>query len=149
PLGEGFEPDVSDWEAAAAAVLRKARKLDADAPDGQVWDALSTTTLDGITVPALGTPATSGDVPQPGLPGQSPFTRGSASVRTGWDIRARFADPDPARTREHIDADLTGGVNSLWLTLGDGAIAQGDLPEVLETVHLDLAPVILDAPHDP
>lgn len=147
PLGEGFEPDVRDWEAAAAAVLRKARKLDADAPDSQVWDALASTTLDGITVSALGTP-TAG-LPEAGMPGQAPFTRGRTAGPATWDIRARFADPDPARTREHIAADLDGGVNSLWLTLGIGAIDHSDLPALLEPVYLDLAPVILEAPHDP
>lgn len=149
PLGEGFEPHVRDWETAAAAVLRKARKLDAEAPDSQVWDALASTSLDGITISALGTPHETADLPEPGMPGQAPFTRGRTAGPAVWDIRARFADPDPARTREHIAGDLAGGVNSLWLTLGPGAIEQGDVPALLEPVYLDLAPVILDAPHDP
>src|SRR5690625_1325149 len=132
PLGEGFEPDVRDWEAAAAAVLRKARTLDADAPDSQVWNALASTTLDGIAVSALGTPRETTDLPEAGMPGQAPFTRGRTAGPATWDIRARFADPDPARTREHIGADLDGGVNSLWLTLEPGAIDHSDLPALLE-----------------
>src|SRR5699024_11372708 len=104
---------------------------------------------DGITVSALGTPRETTELPEAGMPGQAPFTRGRTAGPATWDIRARFADPDPARTREHISADLDGGVNSLWLTLEPGAIELADVPALLEPVYLDLAPVILDAPHDP
>ena len=41
--------------------------------------------------------------------------------------------------------DLENGVTSLWLGVGAGGIAAGDLPEVLAGVLLDLAPVVLDA----
>ena len=46
----------AEWEAAAAAVLRKVRRLTDDAPDAQVWDKLTRTTFDGIGVTPLGTP---------------------------------------------------------------------------------------------
>lgn len=151
PLAEGFEHDVSEWEKAAADVLRKARKLDADADDDGVWGALSTVTLDGITVPPLGIPSASAPFAHNELPGQAPYTRGATAARPDnqWDIRAKFADSDNDRTREHITTDLENGVNSLWLAVGDDAIATTDLARLLDPVFLDLAPVVLDAPHTP
>ena len=56
-VGEGDTYDVHAWEAATAAVLRKARRLGEDAPDADVWAALSRTTLDGIEVAPIGQPA--------------------------------------------------------------------------------------------
>ena len=53
----GDEHTRADWEGAAAAVLRKARLLSKDEPDSDVWRRLSRTTLDGIPVSPLGTPA--------------------------------------------------------------------------------------------
>ena len=50
----------ADWEKAAAAVLRKAGRLRDDDPDDAVWAKLSRTTLDGIQVSPLGTPAAHG-----------------------------------------------------------------------------------------
>src|SRR5687767_12094377 len=47
---------VADWEAAAAEVLRKAKRLGADDADALVWDKLTKTTLDGIEITPLGTP---------------------------------------------------------------------------------------------
>ena len=151
PLAEGFDHEVAEWEKATAAVLRKTKRLGDDAPDADVWELLTTTTLDGITVPPLGTPETARDVPDPGLPGQAPFTRGAVVEREldGWDVRAWFTDPDVDRTAEHVVTDLENGVNSLWISVGDGAVPLDALGRILEPVFLDLAPVVLDAPLDP
>ena len=46
----------AEWEAAAAAVLRKGRRLADDDADSEVWARLTRTTLDGVPVPPLGTP---------------------------------------------------------------------------------------------
>ncbi len=150
-LAEGVEVDVSEWEKATAAVLRKTKRLADDAPDSDVWSLLSHETLDGISVTPLGTPALSEGLADPGLPGQAPFTRGAAAGREldGWDIRAWFTDPDVGVTAEHVVADIENGVNSLWLTVGEGAIPTAALARVLEPVFLDLAPVVLDAPDQP
>ena len=56
-LADGQEHDVSEWEKAAAAVLRKARRLSDDDPDETVWERLTRTTIDGIGISPLGTPA--------------------------------------------------------------------------------------------
>ena len=151
PLSKGLEHTLDEWESATAAVLRKARKLADDAPDSDVWQKLATTTLDGISVTPLGTPALTRDLADGGLPGQAPFTRGSAAAREldGWDVRAWFADPDVERTANDVVTDLENGVNSLWLSVGGGAIPADALATILEPVFLDLAAVVLDAPAEP
>ena len=156
PLAEGLEPSRDEWQKATAAVLRKSRRLADDASDSDVWDVLATTTLDGISVSPLGTPELSADLPDPGLPGQAPFTRGAAAMRGvegdaggGWDIRGWFADPDAQRTADDVAADLENGVNSVWLSLGTGGVAIESLAAILEPVFIDLAAVVIDAPSEP
>ncbi len=150
-LAEGIDVDVSEWESATAAVLRKSKRLADDAPDSDVWSVLAHSTLDGIVVTPLGTPVVSADLADPGLPGQAPFTRGASATREldGWDIRAWFTDPDVDVTAEHVVADVENGVNSLWLAVGAGAIPADALARILEPVFVDLAPVVLDAPDAP
>ena len=150
-LAEDVEVDVADWEKATAEVLRKAKRLADDAPDHDVWSVLAHETLDGISITPLGTPALTAELPEPGLPGQAPFTRGSAVTREldGWDIRAWFTDPDADVTAEHVVTDIENGVNSLWLAVGEGSIPVDALARVLEPVYVDLAPVVLDAPDAP
>ncbi|MGJ9421331.1 methylmalonyl-CoA mutase family protein [Aeromicrobium sp. CF3.5] len=149
PLAEGFESSREEWEKATAAVLRKTKKLTDDAPDSDVWSLLATTTLDGISITPLGT--TDLQIPDPGLPGQAPYTRGSTAAREldGWDNRAWFADPDPERTASDVTADLENGVNSVWLSLGTGGVPIEKLAAICEPVFIDLAAVVIDAPHEP
>ncbi len=141
----------TEWEAAAAAVLRKAGRLGENDPDAGVWTKLTRRTLDGIPVTPLGTAELTADLPTGGLPGQPPFTRGTEAMRVSatWDIRSHFADPDPEVTQRDVLADLEGGVTSLWLSVGPAGIDLADLPRLLAGVLLDLAPVVLDAPADP
>ncbi len=150
PLAEGIEHDQAAWEKATAAVLRKTRRLSEDASDTDVWDVLSTTTLDGLSITPLGTSSLVADLPEIGLPGEAPYTRGSGTADPeleGWDIRGWFTDP--ATKAEDITAELENGANSLWITIGERGIAADRLGELLEPVFLDLAPVVLDAPGDP
>lgn len=151
PLADPQAFDVSDWEQATAQVLRKLRRLDEGAPDSDVWSVLAHRTLDGLTIPPLGTP---GDrLAATELPGHAPFTRGSRTAPPtavdGWDVRAWFVDPDADLTTEHVHTDLTNGVNSLWLGVGPGAIEPHALTHVLGSVFVDLAPVVIDAPEVP
>ncbi|MDR7086022.1 methylmalonyl-CoA mutase [Aeromicrobium panaciterrae] len=150
-LADGISHEPSEWEKETAAVLRKSRRLGEDAPDSDVWQVLATSTLDGITVTPLGTASLTADLADPGLPGQAPFTRGSTATREleGWDVRAWFADPDVERTRQDVITDLENGVNSLWIRVGSGGVPIESLATVLEAVFLDLAPIALDAPHEP
>ncbi|TXL62191.1 methylmalonyl-CoA mutase family protein [Aeromicrobium terrae] len=151
PLAEGIDVDVADWEKATAAVLRKSRKLADDAPDHDVWGLLTQETLDGLSITPLGTPSLVADLDDPGLPGEAPFTRGTTATREleGWDVRGWFTDPDVDVTAQHVVTDLENGVNSLWITVGDGAVPADALARILEPVFLDLAPVVLDALDDP
>ena len=135
PLALASEQDThrqEEWEAATAAVLRKARRLGEDDPDAAVWDKLTRTTLDGIRITPLGVP---------GGP--------AASVRPdragAWDIRSFVAHPDAKLANEEALVDLDGGVTSLWVAVDE----ETDLPAVLDGVLLDLAPVVLDAPTAP
>ncbi|MGN9780409.1 methylmalonyl-CoA mutase family protein [Nonomuraea sp. ZG12] len=127
-LAAGFpSTDRDDWRALALAVLRKSG-VEAATPE----EALSSPTYDGITVAPLYDAAD--------LPAAEPFER-RARAGTGWDVRQRHDIPDP----EAVLADLTGGVTSLWLVVGDGAIPVAALPRVLKDVYLDLAPIALEA----
>ena len=151
PLSKGLEHTQDEWESATAAVLRKSRRLSDDADAGEVWSILATTTLDGISVTPLGTPTLSADLPDGGLPGQAPFTRGAAATREldGWDVRAWFTDPDAERTAQDVVTDLENGVNSLWISAGTGGVPIDALATILEPVFVDLAAVVVDAPFEP
>ncbi|HEY2205110.1 MAG TPA: methylmalonyl-CoA mutase family protein [Pseudonocardia sp.] len=146
--GEFPQPARDEWREAVAGMLRKTGRLPEDYT-GSIEDLVASTLADGVRVEALYTAEDSPD--RAGAPGVAPYVRGSRLLGAGpdgWDIRARHADPDPARTSEAVLADLTNGVASLWLVLGEGALPIDSLPQVLREVHLDLAPVALDAGTD-
>ena len=118
----------SDWEKAAATVLRKGRRLAEDAPDSDVWTKLSRTTYDGIVVAPLGTPDQLDHV----------VTHGRPTREGAWDVRTRMFGDNAAAL-----ADLESGVTSLWLLAEHIGT---DLAAALEGVRLDLAPVVLESP---
>jgi methylmalonyl-CoA mutase len=121
----------ADWEAAAAAVLRKARRLSDDDPDELAWERLTRTTLDGIAVAPLGTPEL--------LEGLT--TRGRPTRAGEWDVRSHLAvsvSPS-ASDNETLLAELEGGAGSLWLEADE----ETDWGSLLDGVLLDLAPVVL------
>ncbi|MET1059141.1 MAG: methylmalonyl-CoA mutase family protein [Nocardioides sp.] len=150
---EGDRHTRSDWEQAAAAVLRKARRLTDEDDDALVWEKLAQTTLDGIEVAPLGTRDDLDGLPETGRPGVAPYTRGREAQRpeAGWDIRPTFAGPHAKATAEAVLTDLENGATSVWLELGpaDQGLQPGDLAAILEKVYVDLAPVVLSAPSDP
>jgi methylmalonyl-CoA mutase len=124
--------DRAEWEAAAAAVLRKARRLADDDPDSLVWDKLTRRTLDGIGVTPLGTRDLVEGLATSGRP-----TRSGA-----WDVRAHLAVTGARSDNEMLLADLEGGATSLWLEAGEDPGVEG-WAALLEGVLLDLAPVVL------
>jgi methylmalonyl-CoA mutase len=149
-LAAEFDAATRDqWRELVAGVLRKAGREDLPDP---VEDALGVTVATGVRIEPLYTAEDAGDLPRAvGVPGLAPFVRGaragadpSGGVPGGWDVRQRHAHPDPAVTKEAIAADLENGVTSLWLVVGDGAIAVDALGAVLSDVLLDLAPVTVD-----
>lgn len=142
-LAGEFPPASRDqWQALVGAVLAKSGIEVPAEPEL----ALATATYDGISLAPL---YTAEDGPaDPGLPGRSPHVRGrtlDGLSALGWDVRQRHADPDAAAANRAVLADLSNGVTSLWLAVGAGAIAVADLGRVLDGVHLDLAPIALDA----
>ncbi|MEP6814669.1 MAG: methylmalonyl-CoA mutase family protein [Marmoricola sp.] len=142
--------DVSDWEASAATVLRKTGRLGEDDPDSAVWDKLTRTTLDGIEVAPLGTASLMAGLPDPGLPGTTPYTRGRKLSRpeNGWDVRASYADPDARATAAAVLTDLESGVTSIWLQVGPSGLPVDGLAAALKDVLLDVAPVVLETDGD-
>lgn len=135
PLEQGAGHTRADWEASAAAVLRKTGRLGADDADATVWDKLTRTTLDGIPVSPLGTADLLDDT----------LTSGRPTRQGAWEIAAHFADPDAKVTAADVRTDLDNGVTALWLQLGAGGLAVEDLGTVLDGVLLDVAPVTLEA----
>jgi methylmalonyl-CoA mutase len=137
------DADHEQWQRLVEGVLRKAGK---DAAGPAAEDALSTALEDGITTRPL---YTAGDGAHPaGFPGFAPFTRGGTphgGAVAGWDVRQRHERPDAVRTNEAVLADLENGAASVWLAVGDAGVPVADLATALDGVHLDLAPVVLDA----
>lgn len=131
-VGDRDTYDVHAWEAATAAVLRKARRLGEDAPDSDAWTALSRTTLDGIAVAPIGQPADLDGLTTSGRP-----------TRTGaWDVRTQVEVVDDRAANEAILQDLENGATSVLLHLDEDV--RHDWSVLLDGVLLDLAPVVLD-----
>jgi len=146
-LAGGTAATGHDWDVAAAAVLRKARRLADDAPVEAAWDTLARKTVEDIVIPPLGTPDRAGGRAAPG-PECSPDTRaGRAIIRaeSGWDIRSVVANPDPAAAAAAAIDDLENGATSLWVTVGGPGSVPTDLARALDGVLLDIAPVTISA----
>ncbi|WP_329236644.1 methylmalonyl-CoA mutase subunit beta [Streptomyces sp. NBC_00111] len=143
PLAAEF-PDASheQWRNLVRDVLRKSGGgISATSAE----DVLSTELEDGLRTRPLYTESDA--APDPGLPGSAPFVRGGRAQGNtvgGWDVRQQHtvADSDSVLT------DLENGVTSLWLIVGDTGIPVPALEGVLKGVHLDLAPLVLDAGRD-
>ncbi|SFF60600.1 methylmalonyl-CoA mutase subunit beta [Streptomyces mirabilis] len=134
-------PDATheQWQRLVEGVLRKSGK---EVSGAAAEDALSTTLEDGLRARPLYTADDS--APDPGLPGFAPFVRGGrpeGNTLGGWDVRQQHTAADGAA----VLADLENGVTSLWLVAGADGIPVSSLDRVLDGVHLDLAPVVLDA----
>lgn len=133
-VGDADAYGARAWEAATAAVLRKARRLGEDAPDSDVWAALTRTTLDGVEVAPIGQPAD--------LEGR---TTSGRPTRTGaWDVRTQVEVVDDRAANEAVLQDLENGATSVLLHLDEET--DHDWSTVLDGVLLDLAPVVLDRP---
>ncbi|MFE0027891.1 methylmalonyl-CoA mutase family protein [Amycolatopsis sp. NPDC059021] len=138
----------AQWQELVAAVLRKSGRLPEDF-EGAPESKLVTRTYDGIEIQPLYTAEDA--LGEPGFPGLPPFVRGArpqGAVSTGWDVRARHVLPGAKAANAAILADLEGGVGSVWLRLGEGALPVSALADALNEVYLDLATVVLDAGAD-
>jgi len=141
-------PSRAEWVALVDRVTRAARRIPDDAEPGAGEAALTRPDVDGIPVRPLYT-ADDGPTEAIGVPGLPPYLRGARAtgpVPTGWQVRQRHREPDPAAAAAAIAADLENGVGAIWLAVGGaGATAPTDLGAVLADVLLDVAPVVLDA----
>ncbi|MEV7870843.1 methylmalonyl-CoA mutase family protein [Streptomyces sp. NPDC088124] len=146
-------PDATreQWQNLVSGVLRRSGR---DAAGAAAEEALSTALQDGLSTRPLYTAedapgaAPDGAPGAGGFPGFAPFTRGGrpeGGAVSGWDVRQRHTRPDPALTNEAVLADLENGVTSLWLAVGADGVPVSALAAALDGVHLDLAPVALDA----
>ncbi|MFF1924575.1 methylmalonyl-CoA mutase family protein [Streptomyces sp. NPDC058221] len=140
PLAGDFaETSLEQWQALVRGVLRTTGE---DPTRSTAEEALSTPLEDGVVTQPL---YTAGDMtPDLGFPGLAPFVRGArpeGNAGAGWDIRQRHTVSDNSA----VLTDLENGVTSLWLVVGTEGIPATALDRVLDGVHLDLAPVVLDA----
>jgi methylmalonyl-CoA mutase len=143
--GEFVAPDRAEWQELVANVLRKSGVLE-DGFEGAPESLLTTRTYDGIEIQPL---YTADDVvPETGFPGLPPFVRGArpeGSAGTGWEICALHAQADPTATNKAVLADLEGGVSSIWLRVGGGALPIEALADALNDVQPALVSITLDA----
>ena len=104
PGRPGRPLDVSDWEQAAAARAAQGPSAGRRGPRRRASGRSSTrTTLDGIEVPPLGTPATSTTSPPPGAPDPRAGDGGTSAPQSPAPTRAaRRGGPDRPRERRHL-----------------------------------------------
>ncbi|MFC4913964.1 methylmalonyl-CoA mutase family protein [Actinomadura gamaensis] len=144
-LAAAFPPAERDrWRELVKGVLRRTGAAADDTPLEEIDGLLAHRTYDGVPVAALYT----AEDAAPGRPGLAPRVREvmpDGEGLAGWDVRQRHGHPDPATSRAAVLADLENGATSVWLALGAGGIPVSALPEVLRDVHLNMAPVVLDA----
>ncbi|MET8679659.1 methylmalonyl-CoA mutase family protein [Streptomyces sp. NPDC004647] len=138
-------PDATreQWQLLVEGVLRKSGKTDISGTAAE--NALSTELQDGLATRPLYTAEDGAE--DPGYPGFPPFLRGGRPEGTavsGWDVRQRHTHPDPKRSNEALLADLENGVTSVWLAVGEAGLPVTGLPQALDGVYLDLAPVALE-----
>jgi methylmalonyl-CoA mutase len=141
------ESDIARWRSAVAGVLAKSTRRDpADLP-AEPERLLDSATYEGFPIRPLYTSLDA--LPEPALPGQWPYVRGSDALRdvkSGWRVAEAF--PTNGSTAEGNGAvlvALTEGVSALVLRVA-GAAAEID--RLLEGVFLDLVPIVVDAGAD-
>ena len=143
------EADRERWRSAVAGVLAKSTKRDpADLP-AEPERLLDSPTYDGFAIRPL---YTSFDAPpEPPLPGQWPFVRGSDALRdvkAGWRVAEAFPANGPGTVAEHNGAvllALTEGVSALVVRVGAAAgVAATELDRLFDGVFLDLVPVLFE-----
>ena len=144
PLSNDFKtPSEADW----VGEVEKALK-------GGGLDRITRKTVDGIPVRPLYRETDWPSSTDPlGTAGAAPFLRGANAEPDEflpWDIRQRFAHPDPDMTHSEILRDLERGVSSIELSVdskGETGCAITDLAslsDVLEGVKADIATIALD-----
>lgn len=143
------EADRERWRSAVAGVLAKSTRRDpADLP-AEPERLLDSPTYDGFAIRPLYTSVDA--LPEPPLPGQWPFVRGSDALRdvkAGWRVAEAFPANGPGTVAEHNGAvllALTEGVSALVVRVGASTgVAAAELDRLFDGVFLDLVPVVFD-----
>jgi methylmalonyl-CoA mutase len=129
------------------------------APNEAAWRALVDKTLNGVDFDnSLLSRTYDGGVILPlytaanaKTSGGSPGWRSAFDAERPWDIRAAVDHPDLVTAHELALAELQGGASSLLVHIDPSAVggvaltSRAGLEAVLDGVHLDLAPIALDA----
>jgi methylmalonyl-CoA mutase len=102
------------------------RALVDESLQGAVFEKkLVTSTYEGIDQqPVYSLQDQLGTTDAPGLPGYSPFVRGttpSGACLQGWDLRQEHSAPEPGAANRAILQDLQGGVRSLLLVFDEAS----------------------------
>ena len=140
------------WRSAVAGVLSKSTRRDPAELGDQPERLLETPTYDGFAIRALYTAFD--ELPEPPLPGEWPYVRGGDALRdvnSGWKVAEAFPGHEGVATDDGnaaVLAALADGVSALLIRVGESGVAPGQLEGLLSGVHLNLAPVILDAGAD-
>ncbi len=108
-------------------------------------------TADGLRIDPLYTRADTLPASDAAVPGEAPFTRGTAAEARdlGWQIHQRVIDTDPAAANKVMLEELEGGANGLVLQIagpGQNGIkiaSTADAAATLPGVYVDYAPVQL------
>ncbi len=110
-------PSYEQWVAAA----KTAAKVDS-------LQALSTSSLEGLVLNPIYTPNSNPELADVGVPGASPFLRGTSAAVTaqGWQIRSTVDLTTPADVKTAV-YELAGGVDALNL-------GRGSRPELLSAL---------------
>jgi methylmalonyl-CoA mutase len=140
------------WRTAVATVLAKSTDPGDLGPEPE--RLLDSPTYEGFAIRPLYTVLD--ELPEPPLPGQWPYLRGGDALRdvkSGWKVaEALPANPVAGVAAEDVNAavlaGLAEGVSALLIRVGESGVAPGQLAQVLDGVHLSMAPVILDAGAD-
>lgn len=144
--GDFAMPTRHEWEAEVLKILNRRRPEGKELTIDQALTRLRTRTVDGLTIEPLYTDP----VAPLGLPGAMPFTRGAAVRDAGvaWDVRALHEDGNIEFTNAQVLSDLERGATSLWLRLGEDAIAAPDLSAALTGVDPALAAISVSSTTD-
>jgi len=152
PADPAAGPDaLARWRTAVAGVLAKSAHRDPGELGAEPERSLDTPTYDGFAVRALYTALD--ELGEPPLPGEWPYVRGGDATRdvnAGWKVAEAFPGPGAGADGGNaaVLAALTDGVSALLIRVGESGVAPAQLGGLLAGVHLDLAPVILDAGAD-
>jgi methylmalonyl-CoA mutase len=146
--GDFATPTREQWDNEVLKVLNRRRPPGTELTIDKAMARLRTTTVDGLVIEPL---YTESDGPALGVPGSSPYTRGT-TVKHGevlaWDVRQLHEDPSVSATNAAVLEDLRVGGTSIWLRIGEGGIAAGDVSAALAGVISNLAPVAVSSTSD-